>query len=75
MQTNVGSDYAEYTVRVPKSDRRLCSALIKKMGWELTVLKSGNRRKNGLDEALDDIRQGRVYKAESVDDLFKQLEA
>ena len=75
MQTTVSGDYAEYMVRVPKSERRLCSALIKKMGWEMTVHKSGSRRKNGLDEALDDIRQGRVYKADSIDDLFKQLEA
>lgn len=73
MQTT-NSDYAEYTVRVPKSERRLCSMLMKKMGWEMTTRTSGSRRKSGLDEALDDIKQGRVYKADSVDDLFRQLE-
>ena len=32
-----------------------------------------NRRKSGIEEADDDIRNGRVYKAGSVDDMFKQI--
>ena len=31
------------------------------------------KKKNGLDEALEDIEEGRVYDAESVDDMFKQI--
>ena len=27
----------------------------------------------GLQEALDDVKHGRVYHAESVDDMFKQI--
>ncbi len=27
----------------------------------------------GLDEALEDVEQGRVYKADSVDDMMKQI--
>ena len=30
-------------------------------------------KKCGLDEALDDVKAGRVYKAKDVDDLFNQL--
>ena len=30
-------------------------------------------RRSGIDEALDDIRNGRVYHAKSVDDMFKQI--
>lgn len=30
-------------------------------------------RKCGLDEALEDVKAGRVYQAKDVDDLFKQL--
>ena len=30
-------------------------------------------KKSGLDAALDDVKEGRVYKAESTDDLFKQI--
>ena len=31
------------------------------------------RRRSGIEEAEEDIRMGRVYKAESVDDMFKQI--
>ena len=31
------------------------------------------RRRTGIEEAEEDIRQGRVYKAASVDDMFKQI--
>ena len=31
------------------------------------------RRRAGIDEALDDVRNGRVYKADSVDAMFKQI--
>ena len=30
------------------------------------------RRRTGIEEAEEDIRLGRVYKAQSVDDMFKQ---
>ena len=31
------------------------------------------KRKSGLEEALDDVKNGRVYRAESVDDLFQKI--
>ena len=30
-------------------------------------------RRSGIEEAEEDIRMGRVYKASSVDDMFKQI--
>lgn len=30
-------------------------------------------RRSGIDEALDDVRKGRVYHADSVDAMFKQI--
>lgn len=30
-------------------------------------------RKSGLDEALDDVREGRVFKAKDTDELFKKI--
>lgn len=30
-------------------------------------------KKSGLDAALDDVKEGRVYKAKSTDDLFQQI--
>lgn len=31
------------------------------------------RRRPAIDEALDDVRKGRVYKVENVDAMFKQI--
>lgn len=42
----------------------------------VTVVKPQTKsktKKSGLDEALEDVKAGRVYKAKDVDDLFKQI--
>lgn len=31
------------------------------------------KEKTGLEEALEDVKAGRVFHAENVDDLFRQL--
>jgi len=31
------------------------------------------RRRKGIDAALEDVRMGRVYKADSVEDMFRQI--
>lgn len=60
----------DFVLSVPAQDCAFVELLAARMGWGMR-----KRRKNGLDQALDDINHGRVYKADSVDDLFKQLEA
>ncbi len=35
--------------------------------------KEKKKAKCGLDEALEDVREGRVYRAESTDDLFMKI--
>lgn len=39
----------------------------------VTISKPTRSRKNGLDEALQDIAAGRVFHAKNVDELFEQL--
>lgn len=39
----------------------------------VTVTVPRKKKLNGIDRALLDIKEGRVYKAESLDDLIKQL--
>ena len=36
--------------------------------------KETSKRKSALEESIEDIEKGRVYKAKDVEDLFKQLE-
>lgn len=42
-------------------------------GVEKVVKPRTRTRIPALDEALQDVKQGRVYHADSVDDMFKQI--
>ena len=70
-QMSTTSDLQTYTLQIPQSDVRFLYIIAKKMGW---TKKKATARKTGLDMALDDVREGRVYKAKDVDDLIRQLE-
>ena len=50
---------------------RLLVALAKEMKMEYHTVEL--QRRTGLDEAIEDIEKGRVYKAESVDDMMNQI--
>ncbi|MGM9722821.1 MAG: hypothetical protein ACI3YG_01815 [Prevotella sp.] len=63
-----------FTLQIPDSDVRFFSALVKKMGWAKKKMQvKSQRRKTGLDLALEDIAMGNVGHAKDVDDLFKQI--
>ena len=52
------------------------ASLIKKLLAKFDSVVISNpkkKRKTGLDKALEDVAEGRVYHASDVDDLFKQL--
>lgn len=59
-----------YTLEIPKSDARLLSALVKKMGW---TKKKINVKKTGLDLALEDIEKGNLKSFDNVDALMDYL--
>ena len=60
------------TITDPK-EASLIKKLLAKFS-SVTISKTVSKRKTGLDEALEDVKAGRVYHASSVDDLFEQLE-
>lgn len=39
----------------------------------VSIAKPSRKKKCGLDEALDDVKAGRVHRYDSVDDMFKSL--
>lgn len=52
------------------------AALIKKLLAKfdsVTISKPVRRRKTGLDEALEDVKAGRVTHYSSVEDFFKEM--
>ena len=57
------------TLSLPNTDLAVLRTLSKRMGWKMKT-----RRKSGLEKALEDEAAGRVYEAESFEDLIEQLE-
>lgn len=57
------------SLNIPKDDIKLLKDLVKKFGWKIN-----RKKKTGLEEALDDIKHGRVYGPyDSVDEMFKSM--
>lgn len=50
------------------ADLNFLKELAKRMGWSFE-----HERRTELDEAIDDLKTGRVHKAKNVDDLMEQL--
>lgn len=57
------------TIRLPKMDLKLLKALAKKMGWSIVV----PSHKSGYDNAMDDIREGRVTEHANVEEYFREI--
>ena len=53
-------------------DATLIKKLLAKFD-SVVISNTKKKRKTGLDEALEDVAEGRVYHASDVEDLFKQL--
>ena len=52
---------------LPETDMALLKELAKKFGWSI------GKKKSGIQKGLDDIKAGRVHKAEHAEDMFKQI--
>lgn len=58
------------SLEVPSLEVAFLRTLSKKMGWTMK-----RQRKSGIQQALEDVKAGRVYEAKSVEDLMAQLDA
>lgn len=61
-------------ITLPLVDAAFLRRQSRNMGWQITTVRP-MRKKGSLERAIEDIRAGRVYQAESVEDLMAQLEA
>lgn len=57
------------TLSLPNTDMAMLRLLSRRMGWKMKT-----RRKSGLEKAMEDVAEGRVYEAKSFEDLIEQLE-
>ncbi len=64
---DIAIDNMTTAITIPKVDFSLLKDLAKKFGWIIQT-----EKKSGLEEALDDVKAGRVYHAEDAHDLIKQ---
>ena len=55
------------SITIPQVDLNLLKELANKFGWIVRT-----ETKSGLEEALDDVKAGRVYHAKDAHDLIKQ---
>lgn len=57
-------------ITIPEKYVSAIRTLVKSLGGKIKVRKE---KKCGLDEALEDVKAGRVYRAESTEDMMKQI--
>lgn len=74
MQPDVKSKIME-TLTIQVEDRNVMSGLkkvLKSMNG-VVIVPAKKKKRTGLEEAMDDIRHGRVTEYRSADDMFKKL--
>ena len=64
---------ATYTVNINERTQAGKSLFLYLNSLGVITERLTQRRRAGIDEALDDVRNGRVYQADSVDAMFKQI--
>ena len=69
-----------FTLTVPKDDVNFFKTIVKKMGWTVERKKTATKSKKldvtktaDFKAAKDDVKNGRVYHAESVEDMFQKI--
>ena len=61
-------------VTLPLADASFLRRQSRNMGWQITTVRAP-RTRGSLERAIEDVRAGRVYQADNVEDLMAQLEA
>lgn len=56
------------TLSFPADQISTVRALVKKYGWKLS-----RKKKSGIEEALDDIKHGRVTEIKDIDEFIRNL--
>ena len=56
------------SLNIPKDDIKLLKDLVKKFGWKIN-----RKKKTGLEEAMDDIKHGRVHEIDDLGDYFRKF--
>lgn len=66
--TTLNPNMEELRLILPSEDIKLFKDLVKKFGWKI-----GRKKKSGMEEAMDDIKHGRVSEVGDIDEYFRKL--
>lgn len=70
MEATTETTLKTFEITIPEKYVSPIRSLVKSMGGKIKIRKE---KKCGLDEALEDVKAGRVYRAESTEDMMKQI--
>ena len=56
------------SITIPQVDLSLLKDLAKKFGWTI----NSSTKRNGIDEALEDVKAGNIYHASNAQDMIRQ---
>lgn len=59
-----------FEISIPEKYVSAIRKLVKSMGGSIKIRKE---KKCGLDEALEEVKAGKIYHAESTEDMMKQI--
>ena len=66
---NMNTSTLTTSITIPKMDLTLLKDLAKKFGW---TINNTSQQMSGLEEALNDVKTGNVFHANSAKDLIEQ---
>lgn len=66
---NMNTSTITTSITIPKMDLSLLKDLAKKFGW---TINNTSQQMSGLEEALNDVKTGNVFHANSAKDLIEQ---
>lgn len=66
---NINTSTLTTSITIPKMDLSLLKDLAKKFGW---TINNTSQQMSGLEEALNDVKTGNVFHANSAKDLIEQ---
>ena len=66
---NMNTSTLTTSITIPKMDLSLLKDLAKKFGW---TINNTSHQMSGLEEALNDVKTGNVFHANSAKDLIEQ---
>ena len=71
-ETLMNTAVQKIELEIPQVDLSFLRKLVKNMGW--TMKKTATSKLSAYEQALDDVKQGRISEYNSLDEFIKEIE-